>query len=72
MDKVVRSAAEAVADIEDGASLAVGGFGLCGIPTVLIKALLDKGVTDWRWRPTTAVSTTGASGSCCASGGSGG
>jgi 3-oxoacid CoA-transferase subunit A len=46
MDKVVRSAAEAVADIEDGASLAVGGFGLCGIPTVLIKALLDKGVTD--------------------------
>jgi 3-oxoacid CoA-transferase subunit A len=46
MDKVVRSAADAVADIEDGASLAVGGFGLCGIPTVLIKALLDKGVTD--------------------------
>ncbi|MGX7823563.1 CoA transferase subunit A [Actinokineospora sp. 24-640] len=45
MDKVVRSAAEAVADIADSASLAVGGFGLCGIPTVLIKALLDKGVT---------------------------
>jgi 3-oxoacid CoA-transferase subunit A len=46
MDKVVASAAEAVADIEDGASLAVGGFGLCGIPSVLIAALLDKGVTD--------------------------
>jgi len=46
MDKVVSSAAEAVADIEDGASLAVGGFGLCGIPSVLIAALLDKGVTD--------------------------
>ena len=45
MDKVVRSAAEAVADIADNASLAVGGFGLCGIPSVLIKALLDKGVT---------------------------
>ncbi len=46
MDKVVRSAAEAVADVEDEASLAVGGFGLCGIPSVLIQALLDKGVTD--------------------------
>ena len=45
MDKVVRSAAEAVADVADNASLAVGGFGLCGIPTVLIKALLDKGVS---------------------------
>ncbi len=45
MDKVVRSAAEAVADVGDNASLAVGGFGLCGIPSVLIKALLDKGVT---------------------------
>ena len=39
MDKVVASAAEAVADIPDGASLAVGGFGLCGIPSVLIAAL---------------------------------
>src|SRR3954466_15549313 len=46
MDKVVASAAEAVADIPDGATLAVGGFGLCGIPSVLIKALLDAGVTD--------------------------
>ena len=31
--KVYGSAAEAVADITDGATLAVGGFGLCGIPT---------------------------------------
>ncbi len=46
MDKVVASAAEAVADIGDGASLAVGGFGLCGIPTALIEALLAAGVTD--------------------------
>lgn len=45
MDKVVQTAAEAVADIPDNASLAVGGFGLCGIPTVLIQALLEKGVT---------------------------
>ncbi len=46
MDKVVGSAAEAVADIGDGASLAVGGFGLCGIPSVLIEALLEAGVRD--------------------------
>jgi 3-oxoacid CoA-transferase subunit A len=46
MDKVVSSAAEAVADIPDGATLAVGGFGLCGIPSVLIDALLQAGTTD--------------------------
>ena len=46
MDKVVASAAEAVADIGSGSTIAVGGFGLCGIPTVLIRALLDAGVTD--------------------------
>lgn len=46
MDKVVRTAEEAVADVADGSSLAVGGFGLCGIPSVLIQALLDTGVTD--------------------------
>ena len=44
LDKVVGSAQEAVADIPSGASLAVGGFGLCGIPMVLIQALLDAGV----------------------------
>ncbi len=46
MDKVVADAAAAVADITDGASLAVGGFGLCGIPTVLLEALLAQGATD--------------------------
>jgi 3-oxoacid CoA-transferase subunit A len=46
VDKVVSSAAEAVADIPDGASLAVGGFGLCGIPQALIQALLEAGTTD--------------------------
>jgi 3-oxoacid CoA-transferase subunit A len=45
VDKVVATAAEAVADIPDGASLAVGGFGLCGIPSVLIEALLAHGAT---------------------------
>jgi len=46
MDKVVSSAEAAVADIPNGASLAVGGFGLCGIPSVLISALLEQGATD--------------------------
>jgi 3-oxoacid CoA-transferase subunit A len=45
-DKVVASAADAVADIPDGASLAVGGFGLCGNPIALIEALLAQGTTD--------------------------
>ncbi|MBV8642652.1 MAG: CoA transferase subunit A [Candidatus Eremiobacteraeota bacterium] len=46
MDKVVASAAEAVRDIPSGASLAVGGFGLNGIPHNLISALLAQGATD--------------------------
>ncbi len=46
MDKVVSSAAEAVADIGSGSTLAVGGFGLCGVPSVLIEAVLESGVGD--------------------------
>ncbi len=46
MDKVVPSAPEAVADIPEGATLAVGGFGLCGIPSVLIRAVLEAGTRD--------------------------
>ncbi len=45
IDKVIRSAAEAVADIPGGATLVVGGFGLCGIPENLIVALADRGVS---------------------------
>jgi len=48
MDKVADSAAAAVADVAAGATLAVGGFGLCGIPQVLIDALHDTGVGDLR------------------------
>jgi 3-oxoacid CoA-transferase subunit A len=44
IDKRVASADEAVKDIFDGAHLAVGGFGLCGIPESLIAALVKKGV----------------------------
>jgi 3-oxoacid CoA-transferase subunit A len=43
MDKVVATAAQAVADVGDGSSLAVGGFGLSGVPNVLIKALYEQG-----------------------------
>jgi 3-oxoacid CoA-transferase subunit A len=46
MDKTAPSAASAVADIPSGASLAVGGFGLCGIPASLIQAVLDAGVAN--------------------------
>jgi len=46
VDKTCASAAEAVADIGTGSSLAVGGFGLCGIPLVLIQALLEQGASD--------------------------
>jgi 3-oxoacid CoA-transferase subunit A len=45
MDKVVWDAAQAVADIPSGSRLAVGGFGLCGIPSVLIQAVLDAGTS---------------------------
>jgi 3-oxoacid CoA-transferase subunit A len=45
VDKVIATAEEALADVWDGASFAVGGFGLSGIPNVLIKALYDTGVT---------------------------
>jgi 3-oxoacid CoA-transferase subunit A len=43
IDKVVGTAAEAIAGIGSGASIAVGGFGLCGVPEALIEALLNSG-----------------------------
>jgi 3-oxoacid CoA-transferase subunit A len=46
INKVVATAEEAVADIPDGASLAVGGFGLCGIPVTLIDALHKAGTSE--------------------------
>ena len=48
MDKLQLDARTAVQDIGDGATIAVGGFGLCGIPSALIQALLDSGVSDLR------------------------
>jgi 3-oxoacid CoA-transferase subunit A len=46
IDKVVESADRAVADVADGATLVVGGFGLCGIPENLIAALIRKAVKN--------------------------
>jgi 3-oxoacid CoA-transferase subunit A len=43
--KIFATAAEAVADIQNNSLLCIGGFGLCGIPENLIKALVEKGVT---------------------------
>ena len=46
MHKVVANADEAVRDVFDGAVIMVGGFGLCGIPENLIRALVRKGVKN--------------------------
>jgi 3-oxoacid CoA-transferase subunit A len=46
MNKVVANADEAVHDITDGATVMLGGFGLCGIPENLIRALARKGVKN--------------------------
>ena len=46
IQKVVGGADEAVADVSDGATIVVGGFGLCGIPENLIGALVRSGVSD--------------------------
>jgi 3-oxoacid CoA-transferase subunit A len=46
MKPIYTSFAEAISDIQDGATIMVGGFGLVGIPENLIIALRDKGVKD--------------------------
>ncbi|MBG0857697.1 CoA transferase subunit A [Streptomyces spinoverrucosus] len=46
MDKQVATAAQALADVTDGRSFAVGGFGLSGVPEVLIEALYESGAGD--------------------------
>src|SRR5215471_1276355 len=46
MNKVVKTAMDAIHDIQDGATIMVGGFGLCGIPENLIAALKQKGVKN--------------------------
>jgi 3-oxoacid CoA-transferase subunit A len=46
MNKVVASADEAIRDIPDGATIMIGGFGLCGIPENLIQALVRRGTKN--------------------------
>jgi len=46
MNKVVSTAGEAINDIPDGATLMLGGFGLCGIPENCISALVKKGIKN--------------------------
>lgn len=46
MNKVVANAEEAIQDVFDGATIMVGGFGLCGMPENLIRALARKGVKN--------------------------
>jgi 3-oxoacid CoA-transferase subunit A len=43
VNKLVRDAREAIADVNDGATIMLGGFGLCGIPENLVNALREKG-----------------------------
>ena len=46
MNKVVANADADIFDVEDGASIMVGGFGLCGIPENLIQAMVRKNVKN--------------------------
>ena len=46
MDKAIANSHEAVGDIPDGATIMIGGFGLCGIPENLIRALVRRGVKN--------------------------
>ena len=46
MDKTVKNVEEALAGIEDGATVAIGGFFAAGVPRILLRALIDKGVRN--------------------------
>src|SRR5579864_4931727 len=46
VNKLVANSDEAIRDIPDGATIMIGGFGLCGIPENLIAALVRKGVKN--------------------------
>ena len=46
MNKIVKNAAEAIIGIEDGMTIMLGGFGLCGIPENILKEMADKKIRD--------------------------
>lgn len=60
MGEAAAPAARATAGIPDGASPAVGGFGLSGAPDALSQALYERGPVGCRWSRTTAVRWTPA------------
>ena len=65
MKKIYGSAAEALDGLlHDGMLIAAGGFGLCGIPELLIAAIRDSGVKDLTVARTTRASTT-SGWACC-------
>ena len=59
LKKVVKNAEEAIIDITDGATIMLGGFGLCGIPENSITALVNKGIKNL-----TCISNNAKSSSC--------
>ncbi len=46
MQKTEKTIREIVGELEDGATILVGGFGLCGIPEIAIEAIRQKGIKD--------------------------
>ena len=46
MDKVLHSLEEAIADVKDGAVIAIPGFFACGVPRALLQALIRKGTKN--------------------------
>ena len=46
MNKVYKNAGDAIFDVNDGVTIMLGGFGLCGIPENLISALVKRGTKD--------------------------
>lgn len=66
MKKVYATAGEALEGVlRDGMTVAAGGFGLCGIPELLIAAIRDAGTKDLTMRRTTPGSITSAWACCC-------
>jgi len=66
MDKRIASADAAIAKLTDGATILMGGFGLCGIPENLIAAVRRKGTKASPLSATMQASTTSES-ACCSS-----
>jgi 3-oxoadipate CoA-transferase alpha subunit len=60
INKIVQSMAEAMADIKDGSTVLIGGFGAVGQPNALIDGLIEQGATDLPSPPTTPASVTWA------------